>query len=466
MKADLKGNIRGFLVFMSLFALVFMGAQCTHDKDDHEGHAAGEHMEAGHDHGEHAGDEHEGHDDHSGHEGHGHGEGSDMDMSLAEVGEAVCEHEVRAYHCDECRYEVGVVRVSKDVVDDSGNGDGLVSFGPASSGGMETTLTTTGEVRLNTNRTVRMSVPVSGVVEAVEADLGDVVEDGEVVYSIRSTELAETVGDYLRASDLVRLSRKNYERERDLYRKKISSEAELINAEMAFQEHQAELKAVRQKLLALGLEEDSIDGKLRDEGILEVRAPIMGTVIEKDVAINENADPGDGLMVVSDLGTLWAWADIYERDLSSLMESGGAGELPARIKVRSFQGRTFDGTVDYIGATMDEATRTVKVRITVDNSEGLLRPGMFCDVSIPLKISDKVVLVPRDAVLSDEGQNFVFKHLRGDYWVRRHVTTGREFGEKLEIISGISPGEVIATEGAFLLKSDVLREKMGAGCAD
>jgi cobalt-zinc-cadmium efflux system membrane fusion protein len=76
------------------------------------------------------------------------------------------------------------------------------------------------------------------------------------------------------------------------------------------------------------------------------------------------------------------------------------------------------------------------------------------------------LVVPRAALLSDEGRSFVFVRRQGEYWVRRPVETGRTAGDRVEVTKGLAGGETVATEGCFLLKSDVLRSKMGAGCAD
>jgi cobalt-zinc-cadmium efflux system membrane fusion protein len=115
---------------------------------------------------------------------------------------------------------------------------------------------------------------------------------------------------------------------------------------------------------------------------------------------------------------------------------------------------------------MEERTRTVKVRATVQNAELLLRPGMFCEIRMGIGAEEEALVIPKVALLSDEGFDFVFTHWREDFYVRRPVKKGREFPDRVEILDGLGPGDTIVTDGAFLLKSDVLREKMGAGCAD
>jgi cobalt-zinc-cadmium efflux system membrane fusion protein len=115
---------------------------------------------------------------------------------------------------------------------------------------------------------------------------------------------------------------------------------------------------------------------------------------------------------------------------------------------------------------MDETTRTIRARISVNNPDGLLKPGMFVTVNVMTQADDAVLAVPEAAVLSDEGRNFVFVHKEGDYWVRRPVETGASNEGFTEIRHGLSKDQLVIADGSFLLKSDILREKMGAGCAD
>ena len=142
------------------------------------------------------------------------------------------------------------------------------------------------------------------------------------------------------------------------------------------------------------------------------------------------------------------------------------GDMRATVTAKAFPGEVFPATVDFVAPSMDEKTRTLKVRIGVPNPQGKLRAGMFVNVELYLPSGPDALVVPRAALLSDEGRSFVFVRHHGDYWVRRPVETGRASGGRVEIAKGLAGGETVATEGCFLLKSDVLRSKMGAGCAD
>jgi cobalt-zinc-cadmium efflux system membrane fusion protein len=102
----------------------------------------------------------------------------------------------------------------------------------------------------------------------------------------------------------------------------------------------------------------------------------------------------------------------------------------------------------------------------VKNEERKLKPGMFAEAEISIPLKENALIVPSSAVVSDEGKSFVFQHLKDDLWMRRDVRVGKNQGGFIEILSGLPKNATIVTGGAFMLKSDILREKMGAGCAD
>ena len=134
--------------------------------------------------------------------------------------------------------------------------------------------------------------------------------------------------------------------------------------------------------------------------------------------------------------------------------------------MKAYPGEEFPGIVDLVSPAMDESSRTVKVRFEVKNSDGRLLSGMFAAVKVFLPGNDEALAVPRIAVQEDEGRSFVFIQHHDDYYARRPVLVGRAWAEWVEIKKGLEPAQTVVAEGAFLMKSDVLRSKMGAGCAD
>jgi len=457
-------NVALYGAFLSL--LLWVCSSCSTDSATESSNGQGGAEQHGHT----EVDTHEGHDHHEGRGEEAHGAGHFL--SLDEISEARCEHDIPAYQCASCRYEVGVVKVPPSLLkEDPQAGSGLILTGLVEEIRVIDGLTVTGEVQLNENAAVHISPRIPGIIESVKVDMGARVREGDVLFDIDSVELGRALSDYERSRSLAALSRKNFDREKSLFKRRISSEQEMIDAQMTYQQHKTERDAARQALRVLGLTDEDLASVDRGEsrvrtGSLPVRAPLEGTIIEKHAVVGELVEPGGEVMLLADLTTVWVWADIYEQDLPRLIQARNLGPIPVTVFVRAFPGQPFEGNIDYVGATMEERTRTVKVRATVENTERLLRPGMFCEIRMGIGIREEALAIPEGALLSDEGHDFVFGHWKEDYYVRLPVKKGREFPDRVEIMEGLQPGDRIVMDGSFLLKSDILREKMGAGCAD
>jgi cobalt-zinc-cadmium efflux system membrane fusion protein len=412
----------------------------------------------------------EGHEEHGDHDGHGHG--SSAALSLEGLESAKCEHDMPTYQCAECRYEVGVVKVAAGLLRRA-DGSGLVRTQAVARTKVSATLPATGEVALNENAAVHISPRIAGIVESVSVDIGARVKAGDTLLTLASVELGKALADYERNRTLSDLTEKVFARETKLREQKVGAEQDVIEAQMTFEQHRTDLKASEQMLHVLGLTDEDLAGMREPAhgvgaGRLPVRAPIAGMIIEKHAVAGEMAEEGKDLLLLADLATVWVWANVQSRDLAALLSAEKRGPVPVEITVSAFPDRPFKGMLDYVGATMNEETRTVKVRATVANPDLELRPGMFCDASIAIDNgqAEEVLAAPRAAVMADEGKSFVFKHWKDDFFIRQDVRKGREFFGMVEIREGLKEGDTVAVEGAFLLKSDVLREKMGAGCAD
>ena len=393
-------------------------------------------------------------------------------MTPQEILQAKCSHGILTHQCDECRYEVGVVKVAPELLKGaSGSTNGLVRTAPAQKGKGTVVINLTGEIRLNENTAVHIRPRIPGMIRAVHVDLGTHVKQDDLLFTMESVELGQALSDYEKNLALVALSQKHFQREKDLYEQKIGAELEMIDARMKLEEYQAALKAAEQKLQVLGLADKDRAALAGDQaaparGTLSVRAPLSGTIVEKHAVSGEWVEPGRDVLLLANLDTVWVWGNVSERDLAPLLKRMEQERLPAEVSIRAFPGQTFSGMLDHASAVMDEATRTVKMRVAIANPDRRLRPGMFCEARLLDTTTEEVLTIPKLALLSDEGADFVFTHLQGEFYRRQPVTRGREFADGIEILTGLEPGQTIVTEGAFLLKSDVLRAKMGAGCAD
>ena len=446
----------------------------NHGHEDEHGHEGHGHAKKGDDHEGHGhkkkGDDHEGHghakksDDH---EGHGHAKMT-YDRTLPErVKKTRCEHKVPILQCKNCRYEVGAVKIPQSML----KKEGLVQTARVSTAPGGVALKLTGEVAFDERKVVHVSPRIGGVARRVFVTTGDHVKAGAALVETDSLELGRLQSRYLQARARLKLATYDHEREKRLFAGQISSARDRLRAATAVQQARIELATARDQLRLIGFSDRTLarlqaSTRGKRGGRIVIRAPMAGVVVAKHVVPGERLSADKEVLTIADLRSVWVLAAVYERDLARLLTAKAAGKLQAVVKVAAFPGRDFSGVVDYIGATMDEATRTVKVRVAAANEALLLRPGMFADASIYLGKGTKVVLVPDQAVVSDGASRFVFVSAGERLFFRRDVRVGATRGAKVVIVGGLKAGEEVVVKGAFLLKSDILREKMGAGCAD
>jgi cobalt-zinc-cadmium efflux system membrane fusion protein len=399
-------------------------------------------------------------DEHGDPYGEAHGEAaeakerSDLDRPVEELIALTCEHKKKTYECDECRYETGFVRAPAAVME-----GGLIKTTKAERQKVAVPLALTGEVRFDERRVGHVSTQVEGIIKQVHVALGDKVKNGQPLIEIESVVAGEGQAAYLEAQGMLTLARRNFERVSELRKENIASEKEYLQAKQELDA--AEIRAAgalsRMKRLGTG---GTAGGRV------VLRAPLDGTVLVMHAVSGEVARTNESLITVGDNTTVWVWADLYERDIATVKKGQATQKLAASISVKAYPGEDFPGTVDLVIPAMDESSRTVKVRAEVKNTDGRLLAGMFAAVKLFLPGTDETLAVPRSAVLTDEGRSFVFIRHQGEYYVRRPVVVGRIWAGWVEVKKGLEPGQTVVVEGAFLMKSDVLRSKMGAGCAD
>jgi cobalt-zinc-cadmium efflux system membrane fusion protein len=175
-------------------------------------------------------------------------------------------------------------------------------------------------------------------------------------------------------------------------------------------------------------------------------------VIDRKVTPGTLVEAFQPLVTIADLSSLWVFFQVAEKDLALLREG-----LAVRIRSESYPDEHFAGRVDFVGGEVDAATRTVRVRATVVNRGAKLKPGLFVKghIEIPRPAKEAGVLaVPQAALQTLEGRPTVFVQTEPGTFVRRFVETGHTFEGFTEVLSGIRRGEIVVTEGSFVLKSE------------
>ena len=329
-------------------------------------------------------------------------------------------------------------------------------------------LLTTGQVDFEQDRLAHVTPRIPGRVEKVQADLGDKIIKGQVLAFIDSIELGQAKSEFLQARAHEELSRQNLEREEGLFAERISSEKEMLAARAAQLEAVARLRNSEETLRLYGLPTRQIETLSYDDGqasLLPVSSPLSGRVVEKHVTVGELVTPERNMFSIADLGHVWIWIDVYERDLRNVHR-----EDDVSVAVDAYPGELFGGKVSYLSDQVDADTRTVRARIDVANPEHKLRPGMFARVTLSdphFESSDlePSMVVPAAAVQRDGTEFVVFVPLGDNRFERREVTVGRRAGGFIEILAGIDPTDAVVVEGTFLVKSEAAKGEMGSGHA-
>jgi RND family efflux transporter MFP subunit len=207
----------------------------------------------------------------------------------------------------------------------------------------------------------------------------------------------------------------------------------------------------------LGYHEDP--DPARDDSQLsfvELRAPIDGTIESRNFSSRERLARGDGLFILANTTQLWVSADIREQEWAALRLKEGQ-ELA--ITMPSLSGRRLVSHIDHIGREVNPETNAVPVVAVIRNDEGLLRPGQFAWVELPLEEPHSGLAVPESAVVEHGGQSFVFVSDGRDRFRKVDVVTGIREGDLVEIRGGLEEGDSVVIHGAFALKSELLLER-------
>ncbi len=328
-----------------------------------------------------------------------------------------------------------------------------------------------GVLTVDQNHTAQISSFVEGKVVSYTVDLGDRVKKGQALVTINSPEFAHAQADFLQARAKFLLSQKEYERAKMLLAEKAIEEKEYLRREAEYERLATEYGALGSALHSYGITHEQIDElikKCMDVGDKEYKceiadprlsllSPISGSVIFRDVIEGEHVDPQKILYTVSDLDTLWAILDAYEKDIPFIRK-----ESQVKITSSVYPGKYFRGKIDYISDLIDEKLRTIKIRVEVDNSERLLKPNMYIlgTLENPIERRDSLV-IPEEAIQNLNGEKIVFVPEDGDIFAVRHIQLGEKVGDKRIIVQGLKDGEKIVVQGAFYLKAELSKSTFG-----
>lgn len=309
------------------------------------------------------------------------------------------------------------------------------------SGALAKEVSVPGKIVAAADRMAQIVPKVSGTVTEARKNLGDKVEKGEVMALIESREMAEAVADHLAAKRAEELARTTFNREKDLWDKKITAEQDYLNAKNAHQESVIRLDLTRQKLQALGHE-----GSMNSTRFHEIKSPLSGRVIGRELTLGEYVDSTHAAYTVADLSVVWVETAIAPADVEVVREGQAA-----RLSSGSVTG---EGRLIFVSPAIEPETRTAKAIIEVANPEGIWRPGAFVTAAIATAKQGSGLIVPREALQSIEGKPVVFVRTEHGF-EKREITTGKDDSRQVEVLTGLKSGETIAVANTFTLKAEL-----------
>ena len=320
----------------------------------------------------------------------------------------------------------------------------LFPFTTAESRLVSDILEANGTITPEISRTVGVSALAGGRVAEVDVRLGDTVKAGQLLLKLHSPDLANAIMALKQAKSYEELAMKQYERNKFLFdngvivaKKDLQiSENTLVNAKANTENAQTQIKLLNPNVNNLS-------------PFIEVRSPINGVIIEQNVTTGASAKSPDAtpnLFTIADLSKIWLLCDVYENNLSQVKE----GDF-AEIRMNAYPEKQLQGKVSNIFGLLDPRTRSVKVRIELDNADGLLKPGMFATATFISQSKTPKVTIPATAIFRLHDKDWVFLPLGGNRFIRIEVKAGEMNADgSQQIDSGIQANEQVITNALRL----------------
>ncbi len=319
----------------------------------------------------------------------------------------------------------------------------ILTAGPAL---IKTSLKLPGEIKFNDERMVRIVPRLAGLVVALPKDIGQTVNKGDVLAVVESQALADWRSESMAAQKRLALARTTYQREKKLWEEKISAEQDYLAAQQAMNEAEIAFASITQKLRAFGAQSGIGSGSSLTRH--EIRAPISGLIVAKEIAVGEAVKEDAHILTIADVSTVWAELSVSAKDLN-IVKIGQKASVKASATEASGS-----GTVSYIGALVGEQSRTAKARVTLQNLHGQWRPGLFVDVELVAAEANVPVAVSVDAIQTVRDWSVVFGRY-GKYFEARPLELGRSDGKMVEVVKGLAAGEKYGGGNSFAIKADL-----------
>ena len=276
-----------------------------------------------------------------------------------------------------------------------------LTFDTVKSEAVMSDLKLSGKISFNEDDVVKVFPLVSGHVVDVKVSLGDYVQKGQLLATVRSSDMAGYFNEYKSAQSDLEIAKKNLDVTADMKSSGVSSEKDYLTAESEYHRALAQFNKVSEVLRIYG---GNIKANDSTGSGYSIRAPESGFIVEKNVAtgMELRLDNASNLFTISDLKEVWAVANVYETDIAKIKQGS-----EAEISTLSYPDKKFSGKVEKISNILNPETNVMSVKIRLNNPDYTLKPGMFANISILFPGTEKKLMVPSSGVLFDDNKSYV-----------------------------------------------------------
>ena len=301
-------------------------------------------------------------------------------------------------------------------------------------------LTLNGRVTFNQEQVARVFPIFGGTVTEVSAEIGDHVRKGDILAVIRSGEVADYEKQKKEAEQQLIIARRNLQSVQDMFASGMASERDVLQARQELSNAEAEEKRITEIFSIY---------HLAGKSLYIVKAPVSGFIVEKNInkEMQIRSDQNDEMFVISGLENVWVMADVYESDISKVHENA-----PVRITTLAYPGKEFTGKIAKVYNMLNDESKTMNVRVKLTNENYLLKPGMFTNVSVISRSSDKQLpRIDSHALVFENGKNFVVTVDAAGKLAVKEVEVYRQLSKECYLSSGVQEGDRILNKNVLLV---------------
>lgn len=315
-------------------------------------------------------------------------------------------------------------------------------------------------VQPNQRNMAEITTLVRGRVVEVYADLGQEVKANAPLAILYSSELGLAQSAYLKAKAKLHVAEQAFNRAEFLLQEQVIGEAELQRRQAELLSAQAEGNESHDRLKLLGMNDEEfrrLERSRQIRSVVPIVAPFGGRIIGRKLTRGEVVETTENLFVIADLSEVWVLANIPEKDIPFVHSVHASGGTQVDIRINAYPKEVFKGTITYVADVLDPITRTMQLRIELPNKDGRLKPEMFSSIRLFSESQPDRLAVPEAALQRDQGRTFVFVQRGAGEYEMREVQIGESNGTLTSILGGLNEGEPVVTHGAFVLKSELLK---------